>query len=201
MYRSLIRVVAAALLATFWVEHACAQVDVRLKVAEDGLDAVMKVISTSVLASNLCTSGDMKALFFAIDAIDRRYAFCVGQDSKWRALEQKWEKEKGSKNAQSMKNPGIGSFAYIREMAELPEEVQAVGEEIFCSMAPWNILLNPDEPNTEAKEEFRRAHPHLNIDASLDRILAIRMLGLDRRWIKEPCDKSFWPSYLISERR
>lgn len=172
---------------------ASAQPDPRVTAALGTLGLVMTLVWTSVFAIGECAEGDVGGWFLVISTIDRRHANCVKQDARWAALSQGWEKEEAVARARKMVDAGVGSFAYIRAMEELPRKIPGPAAiKSFCSAAPWKILLKPNAASAQELETF--AEP-------INLMSGVRSLGLEREWADAPCDKSFWPPDFVLKRR
>ncbi len=149
----------------------------------------------SVLAAMNCTHSDEKAWYLVLASIDRRQAACVRQNVNWEKLSDGWQAEKVEAERLKMVNAGMGTFAYLRKMKELPVKIRSDGGfENFCSSVPWKmLLLAPEKTTTEEKSAFVRSHPGIDINATIDVVATIRGLGLSREWIDTSCEKGFWP--------
>ncbi len=186
--------VSAALLfmATF-SGSAFSQADARITAARSTLDLVIGLLSQSMFAIRFCAEGDMNAWYILISTIDRRQATCVGQDLAWLALNKGWEKEEVEARTLKLKEPGIGSFSYIRAMKEFPESVKGEAAiQRFCAAVPWKVLLKPNEATAQDQEKYVDPIYVMN---------TVRNLAFERAWVDAPCDKSFWPSDFVLEKR
>ena len=201
MRRSYAMLAMAANLSVLPITDVCAQSVERPKETRDTLDLVVTVVSEAVLALTIdCTPGDKTPWFFVISTIDRRYASCVKQDPRWNALAVGFEQEREEAYARKMVSVGVGTFAYIRAMNEVPATARATGHEAFC--APWKFFLNPAGDSAEQRRQLARVRPNMNIDKVLAVVEAVRNLGTKRDWADAACDESFWPTgFAIRERR
>ncbi len=177
---------------TFATQSTYAQPNDRIAVAGEVLNGVMEVVGNFVLAVELCDAGEMDPWFMVIQSIDRRYEQCVRQDASWAGLASGWENEAREAEAQQMKGAGVGSFAYIRKMRELPGQIRSHGVEAFCASAPWKVALDRRGDNAVEREKFSRIHPTVDIDEYVKVANAFRQLGLNKAWWESPCDQ-FWP--------
>jgi hypothetical protein len=194
-----------ALAALCWLLTAgvaSAEQDVELKAARDNLDLVMTVVAQSVLAAMNCTHTDEGAWYLVIASIDRRQDFCVRHDANWEKLSVGWEAERAEAEGMKLIEARVGSYAYLRKMRELPKEIASGGGfDNFCSAVPWKFLLAPNTTTSEQRESFARSHPDVDINATIAVFTTVRNLGLAREWIERPCEKGFWPTTFVRQKR
>ena len=179
----------AALLAV--AGGAAAQNDAsRIFKAGSGGAVILATVAEAMIATETCSVGDRADWQKVVDAIDRRYRFCVAADPAWARLMDDFRQAGAEGTSRSW-----GSFAAESMLGTRGAEARAMGKEAFCAKLPWTLVLVPGAATDEAKAEFKKAHPDAPLDSGLRFFAYIRALGSDPGWIESPCDRDFWPEF------
>jgi hypothetical protein len=160
----------------------------QVKLSKAGGEAAMilSAVAEMMIATGMCTLGDRQDWQRVVDAVDRRYRFCVAKDPSWASLMAEF------KNAEKQRS--FGSLAVEAFLDTRGAEARRMGMQAFCSKLPWKMVLVPGAATPEAKAEHMKAHPKATLDEALAFFGYIRGLGTDTSWVERPCE-DFWPPF------
>ncbi len=166
--------------------------DPRIGSAAVNVRNVIGTVALAVVATDLCSVGDRKPWLTVLMAVDNRYAFCIDQDPKWRALTYGLEQEleEASRKGQPT---GVGALFFMRAMQARGSRAVAQGAS-FCGETPWKMMLDPKAVTAEQIEADKRVAPNGEIEKALAVMVSVLSLGKDTGWVYRPCDKEFWPT-------
>jgi len=166
----------------------------RIFKAGSGGAVIMATVAEMMIATETCALGNRADWQKVVDAVDRRYRFCVAKDPAWGRLMDDFRQATGQTGAAGPSR-AWGSFAVESMLETRGAESRAMGNDAFCAKMPWKLVLEPSAATEEAKAEFKKANPDANLDGALRFFTYIRNLGADSAWTEAPCDTDFWPEF------
>ena len=160
--------------------------------AGKALELVVSMAAQMTITSQLCGYGKAQTWSDVVDAIDKRYRYCVAQHAAWSDLARGWEKA-----AREAKERGesttIGSLAFQTFLRTRGADARAQGVVKYCTAGPWQTSIEAGE----AEAESQRINPNAKHD---DKTIFgpafvgwVINLGRDPAWVDAPCDKYFFP--------
>jgi hypothetical protein len=173
-----------------------AQVGGKVFIAGKGMELIVPMIASLVLASEHCGFGETRTWKRVVGAIDDRYRHCLAEDPDWAGLARGWEKQEQAAKARGS-STAMGSLAFEDFLPRGEVEVRVAGAAHYCASRPWRMALEPIGATDEAKAEFLRAKPTETaegLEKFLSQISWLRALGSDQGWVKASCEE-FWPMY------
>jgi hypothetical protein len=156
-----------------------------------GLEMVFFSLGRFKAASELCGYHGMERWDAVVDAIDKRYEFCVTQDSRWSSLREQGDRKvceaKGMNTSCGLAsiNVRINADGYIKR-------AQLAGVQAFCDGFPWKWVGESGPDNEKAKADYIKADPKGETSTELKLFAWLETLGRNPDWVTAPCDTSFW---------
>jgi hypothetical protein len=168
----------------------------KITVALENTAWIIQEIAALDVASETCRFAKRPEWDNVIAAIDKRFRYCVAQDSSWKLLgigfaplEEKSVAEGSSRS--------LGSFIADSKKAGEVGQLEWSGKRHYCSARPWRLQAAPEKVTAEDKAEFLKSHPGYPLDGVISTGAFILSLGANTAWVEAPCD-AFWP--MISRR-